>query len=104
MGIADTENTEMPPTLPSKMEIEEIYEEIDQEHIEVNQNSQDNIHISLTEVKGVGKGTAKSLESEGIKSINQLIECDPEETSKKISGVSPKMLIEWQEHAKELLN
>jgi DNA repair protein RadA len=104
MGIADTESTEMPPNLPSKMEIEDIYEEIEQDPIEQDQNSQENTHISLTEVKGIGKGTAKNLESEGIQSIQQLIECDPEEMSKKISGVSPKMLIEWQEHAKELLS
>ena len=55
-------------------------------------------------MKGIGKGTAKSLEAEGIVSIQQLINCNPEEIASKISGVSPKMINEWQEHAKELLN
>jgi len=99
MGIADTEITEIPSKVPSKFDIEEVFEEIDQTSSKESQDSE----ISITEVKGIGKGTAKSLESEGILSIKNLIDCNPEEISTRISGISPKMINEWQDHAKKLL-
>lgn len=104
MGIADTENTEIPSNLPSEFDIEEVFEEIEEESNEQGQDVEEDMQTSITEVKGIGKGTAKSLEAEGIASIQQLINCDPEEISSKISGISPKMISDWQEHAKELLN
>jgi RecA/RadA recombinase len=104
MGIADSENTEIPSNLPSEFDIEEVFEEIEEESNEQDQDGEEDRQISITEVKGIGKGTAKGLEAEGIASIQQLINCDPEEIASKISGISPKMINEWQEHAKELLN
>ena len=104
MGIADTESTEISSNSPSKFEIEDVFEKINDFSEEESQELEENLQIPLTEVKGIGKGTAKSLELEGIASIQQLIECDPEEISTKISGISPKMINEWQEHAKKLLN
>jgi hypothetical protein len=103
-GIADTENTEIPSDSTSEFELEEVFEEMEEESNEEDQDAEEIMQISITEVKGIGMGTAKSLEAEGIASIQNLIECDPEEISSKIRGISPKMINEWQEHAKELLN
>lgn len=74
------------------MKVETLYEE-----------SEDTTNIVLTNVKGIGKGTAESLENEGIAKVEELLKADPEGLSSKISGISPKKVSEWQNSAKTLI-
>ena len=54
-------------------------------------------------MKGIGKGTAESLETEGITTVDGLLGADPEDLSSKISGISSKKVVEWQTNAKALI-
>ncbi len=54
-------------------------------------------------MKGIGSGTADNLKENGIDSINDLIATDPEDLACKISGVSSKRVVEWQNSAKALI-
>ena len=100
-GIADTENAEIPEVSIDEINTEEIYEKI--KDSEDNDEGLDN-PLSLTDVKGIGEGTEKSLKSHGIKSVAQLIEANPEDIAQKVSGVSSSKVLEWQKYAKELIN
>ncbi len=91
-GVADTEKVEIPDEKGLDFEVETLYEE-----------SEDTTAIALTNVKGIGKGTAESLETEGITTVEELLETDPENLSSKINGISPKKVSEWQNNAKALL-
>lgn len=100
-GIADTDKVEMPDTPDAPVldfEVEELYEESDD--TEVNDSSES---LSLLDVKGIGKGTSDNLQDNGINTIDDLIEADPDELSVKISGVSSKKVMEWQISAKTLI-
>ncbi|TFG01390.1 MAG: DNA repair and recombination protein RadA [Promethearchaeota archaeon] len=96
-GIADTDKVDLPDLdgLNDKFEIENLYEE--------NENLQNTNEISLTKVKGIGKGMADNLKTEGISTINDLISANPEEIAQKINGASEKQINEWQVSAKSLL-
>jgi len=91
-GIADTEKIEIPDEKGLDFEVETLYEE-----------SGDTANIVITNVKGIGKGTAESLETEGITTVDDLLNADPEDLSSKISGISPKKVSEWQTNAKTLV-
>ena len=91
-GIADTEKVEIPDEKGLEFEVETLYEE-----------SGDTANIVITNVKGIGKGTAESLETEGITTVDDLLNADPEDLSSKISGISPKKVSEWQTNAKTLV-
>jgi len=91
-GIADTEKVEIPDEKGLEFELEALYEE-----------SEDTANIVITNVKGIGKGTAESLETEGITTVDDLLNADPEDLSSKISGISPKKVSEWQTNAKTLV-
>ncbi len=99
LGVADTDQVDIPNSKGVELEFETLYED--------SGNSQDNTEnlddMSLIHVKGIGKGTAENLEGEGITSVSGLLGADPEELSSKISGISPKKVIEWQKSAKALL-
>jgi len=95
VGIADTDKVEMPNTQVKvdEIQIEGLYED-----------SEDELNdISLTDVKGIGKGSAENLNEQGISTLESLVSANPEELSKNISGVSLKMITEWQSSAKALL-
>ena len=92
-GIADTEKVEIPDEKGLDFEVEMLYEESAEEAPE----------IALTNVKGIGKGTAENLETEGIITVKDLLDADPENLSSKISGISPRKVSEWQNNAKALL-
>ena len=94
-GVADTEKVEIPDEKGLDFEVETLYEE--------SEESEEATNITLTSVKGIGKGTAESLETEGITTVNELLDADPENLSSKISGISPKKVSEWQTSAKVLL-
>ena len=53
----------------------------------------------LMDVKGIGSGTAKNLVKNGITSVDALLDSDPEQLASKISGISSKMISEWQVNA-----
>jgi len=107
-GIADTEKSEITITEEPILdfEVEKLYEESNLEDLEDEASSEmigNSTSIPLTNVKGVGKGTAENLKSEGITSINELLSADPEELASKISGISSKKVIEMQKSAEILL-
>ncbi|MFX1299147.1 MAG: DNA repair and recombination protein RadA [Promethearchaeota archaeon] len=95
-GIADTDKIDINLQQDSEFEfeIEKLYEE--------NEESDDSTDILLTNVKGIGKGTAENLRAHGISSIKDLISADPEDLSTKISGISSNKVLEWQKSAKIL--
>jgi len=105
-GIADTEKSEITITEEPILdfEVEKLYEESEPNDVGKSSEKTDSaINIPITNVKGVGKGTAENLRNEGINSINDLISADPEELASKISGISSKKLIEMQKSAEILL-
>ena len=103
VGIADTEKGEVPETKGLDFEVETLFEE--ENETEDNQISEDDGgDYSLVEVKGIGQGTVKNLEKGGIQSVEDLISSDPEVIASKISGISAKMIVEWQKNANALLS
>ena len=103
VGIADTEKGEVPEAKGLNFEVETLYEEEDDaDEREISDNG--NRKHSLIDVKGIGDGTAKNLNKNGITSVEALLESDPETLASKISGISSKMINEWQMNAKILLS
>ncbi len=103
VGIADTEKGEVPEAQGLDFEVETLYEEeSNTEESEVFGNI--NGDLSLIDVKGIGDGTARNLVKNGVNSVDDLINSDPEIIASKISGVSSKKVVEWQTAAKALLS
>ena len=100
-GIADTEKADIPkekaPILDS-VEVQELYED------EVDAGSESSSKIPLTNVKGVGSGTADSLKESGIHTVDDLIAANPDELAPKIPGKSSNQILEMQKSAKLLAN
>jgi len=96
-GVADTEKTEIAEPQSLDFEVETLFEE------ESDEISEKSLDISLISVKGIGAGTAESLEEHGITTIENLIKSNPDEIASKISGVSSKKVVEWQTSAKTLI-
>ena len=99
VGIADTDKVDFPSSdeLELDIKIEQLYEEKDPEDTISGERP-------LTDVTGIGKGTSENLKEQGIATIEDLITADPETLSKKINGVSPKKVTDWQTSAKALIN
>ena len=99
VGIADTDKVDFPDDNENELEfkVEQLYEEKEPE----DTNSHE---ISLIAVTGIGKGTSETLKEQGIATIEDLILANPETLSKKINGVSPKKVTDWQTSAKALIN
>jgi len=96
-GVADTDKVELPESKGLDLEFEALYEESgDSEDIEKE--------VPLAKIKGVGKGTVENLNAQGINTISELLEADPEDLSAKISGASSRMILGWQNNAKALIN
>ena len=103
VGIADTEKGDVPEAKGLDFEVETLFEE--ENDTEDNQTSEETGGgHSLVEVKGIGEGTAKNLVKSGIRSVEDLINSDPESLASKISGISSKKVVEWQVDAKALLS
>jgi DNA repair protein RadA len=96
-GIADTEEIEIPDSDEFDFEIEDMYEE--EEHQE---EDGENGAFDLTEIKGIGKGTAENLKQLGINSLDDLLDASPDDLSDKVNGASEKTVQEWQKLAKEI--
>jgi len=95
-GVADTEDIEIPNAEGLEFELEEFYED------ETENSPQTSQEHSLTDIKGIGKGTLDNLKEHGIDTIEDLLEQDAEELAEKINGVSESMIQEWQSYAKKL--
>ncbi len=50
------------------------------------------------------KTMKKNLAKNGVTSVDALLNSDPEQVASKISGISSKMINEWQANAKALLS
>jgi len=96
-GVADTEEVEIPDVEGLDFELKETTEEEAEPEIEeiIPTNGK-----NLTDIKGIGSGTAKSLEDEGINSVADLLKANPKDLSTKISGISDSMIEDWQKLAK----
>ncbi|TFG28666.1 MAG: DNA repair and recombination protein RadA [Promethearchaeota archaeon] len=102
-GIADTDKIDFSTDEPKiDFEIEKLYEE-NQEEVDEESDSENVIDIPLTNVKGIGKGTAETLKANGILTVEDLLSAKPDDLSTNISGISSKMVMEWQKSAKILL-
>ena len=104
VGIADTEKGEVPEAKGLDFEVEALYEEEQVEEDEVTGDDTTSGEYSLIDVKGIGDGTAKNLVKNGVTSVGALLSSDPEQLASKISGISSKMINEWQANAKALLS
>ena len=104
VGIADTEKGDVPEAKELDFEVEALYEEEETEEVGFNKDVINSGEFSLVDVKGIGDGTAKNLVKNGITSVEDLLESDPETLATRISGISSKMINEWQTNAKALLS
>jgi len=100
VGVADTDQVEIPDSPGLDFEIETLYEETNTEE----QGASPEVEISLLQVKGIGKGTVENLKVQGILSIPDLLAANPEELSASIMGASAKTVSEWQTNARTLIN
>ena len=104
VGIADTEKGEVPEAKGLDFEVETLYEEEETQEEEIPVDTSVSEEYSLIDVKGIGDGTAKNLTKNGVSSVKALLNSDPEQLASKISGISSKMINEWQTNAKALLS
>ena len=105
VGIADTEKGDVPETKGLDFEVETLFEEEGEVQEDgITTDATDSEEYTLIDVKGIGDGTAKNLAKNGIVSVEDLLNTDPETIASKISGISSKMINEWQVNAKTLLN
>ena len=105
VGIADTENAEMPEGDTSGFEVPSLFEDIDEEEGEAPTGipESESGEEKLTTVKGIGAGMADQLKKAGISSVDELISAQPEELASKVSGASVKKVQEWQGNAKSII-
>lgn len=108
VGIADTENAEMPKGDTSGFEVPSLYEDVDDDEaaapIEPETTTEsDSDEKKLTTVKGIGAGIAVQLKKAGINSVSELISAQPEELASKVSGASVRKVQEWQGNAKSMI-
>ncbi|MFX1394744.1 MAG: helix-hairpin-helix domain-containing protein, partial [Promethearchaeota archaeon] len=62
------------------------------------------IEYTLDDISGIGSGTIKKLEENGIHTLNDLINCNAKVKAKEIKGVGVTSLNKWKQEAKKLLN
>ena len=91
VGIADTDNIEIPDG-PSGLDYE--FETLEEEDKGNGANGK------LTALSGLGENSEENLHDEGIQTLQDLIDANPEDLSQKISGISAKMIKAWQKQAK----
>jgi DNA repair protein RadA len=105
VGIADTEKGEVSEAKGLDFEVETLFEEEEEvQEQEITEEVTNSGEYSLVDVKGIGDGTAKNLTKNGIASVEALLNSDPETLANMISGISSKMVNEWQTNAKALLS
>ncbi|MFX1288907.1 MAG: helix-hairpin-helix domain-containing protein, partial [Promethearchaeota archaeon] len=103
VGIADTEKADVQEAQGLAFEVETLFEnEDDTEETQISEKY--NGEHSLVEVRGIGDGTAKNLAKNGITTVEDLINSDPETIASNLIGVSSKKVLDWQADAKLLLS
>ncbi|MHA1230120.1 MAG: helix-hairpin-helix domain-containing protein [Candidatus Helarchaeota archaeon] len=60
--------------------------------------------FQLSDIKGLGLAKIKLLNANEIHTIEDLLNCNPEELAKKISGIGVKSFEKWIQNAKELIS
>ncbi len=95
-GVADTEKVEVSESKGLDFKVETLFEG---DKMEKKASK-----APLVIVKGIGKGTAENLKAQGIISISDLLEANPNTLSAKISGTSSRTILEWQTNAKALVH
>ena len=98
-GVADTEKVEVSESKGLDFKVETLFEGIGKG----DKTSGAEGGIPLDTVKGIGKGSAENLKAQGIMSISDLLEANPDTLSAKISGASSKTVLAWQTNAKALV-
>ncbi|MBD3229122.1 MAG: hypothetical protein GF329_13115 [Candidatus Lokiarchaeota archaeon] len=58
--------------------------------------------FTLGDIPGIGEAKIDLLNTAGIKSVDDLINCDPKEISEKVKGLGIKSLKKWIDKAKDL--
>ncbi|MFX0077318.1 MAG: helix-hairpin-helix domain-containing protein, partial [Candidatus Hermodarchaeota archaeon] len=104
VGVADTDNVELPEEQGLDFIVETLYEDNDTKQSKRSSTEQKDGEISLTQIKGIGKGTLENLKAQGVNSISDLLAVNPEELSARMSGASAKTVSEWQSNARALIN
>jgi len=94
-GVADTEKVDLPESKGLDLKVEALFEE--------NGKVSSGEEVPLDIVKGIGKGSAENLKAQGINSISDLLDANPDSLSAKISGASSKTILAWQTNAKALV-
>jgi predicted flap endonuclease-1-like 5' DNA nuclease len=94
-GVADTEEVEIPDGKGLDFELEEVVHEDPKNEPQIPTNGKE-----LTDIKGIGSGTAENLRAEGINSVSELLKADPKTLASKISGISDSMIEDWQKLVK----
>jgi len=101
-GLADTEKVSLEeidqddaPGPHSDLEIESLYEDREPEG--------SSPAIPITNISGIGKTSAKSLQDQGVSTIAELLDSDAKELA-ETSGLSEKMIHKWMASAKTLLS
>ncbi|MFX0002953.1 MAG: DNA repair and recombination protein RadA [Candidatus Hodarchaeota archaeon] len=102
VGVADTDQVDIPSSPGLDFEIETLYEESETKG--ESESSEEEEDISLLKVKGIGKGAFENLKAHGILTISDLLAADPQALSASISGASAKTISAWQINAKALMN
>ncbi|MHA2325600.1 MAG: DNA repair and recombination protein RadA [Promethearchaeota archaeon] len=93
-GVADTDKVDVPELDGLDFQIEKLYEE--------KSETEDTGDVPLIKVKGIGEGSAESLQALGISSLDDLLTADPEDLASKLSGASSNTVLNWQKNAKAL--
>ncbi|MGQ4873691.1 MAG: DNA repair and recombination protein RadA [Promethearchaeia archaeon] len=96
-GIADTDKIEILENISLEWQTEISKES-------KNDYKENIIDIELTKVKGIGKNVAEKLKKNGITTIQELINVNPDNLAKKINGITPNKIKEWQREAKILMD
>lgn len=99
-GVADTEKAEVPELKGLDFKVETLFEGSGKD----DKASGVKEEIPLETIKGIGRGSAENLKAQGIKSVTDLLEADPDTLSAKISGASSKTVLAWQTNAKVLIH
>ncbi len=105
-ALEDLSMMDTPREFAAKIKIQDSLEESKKTTIP-SQQTLDSPHV-LESIRGIGKKTAEQLYNAGIFSIQDLIEADPEQLSKKIlqntgKKISIKKIISWQQAGARML-
>ncbi|MCP6720526.1 MAG: DNA repair and recombination protein RadA [Patescibacteria group bacterium] len=101
VGIADTDKIEKEvQSNPEPFILEQLYEEDESEE----QSSGNGKVIPISNIAGIGAGTAKKLKDQGIENVEALLNCESKKIAAEINGISDKMIDKYKKSAKALVS